>query len=146
MKAGAQNKIDATKFKDRATLMTFCQRHPGALTAHFLGQVRQKVKGASGVLTQSKHLRDVDMVSWLQAGGSGVTEKRDLREVLTLATVVDLVNKDNVAQALDVIVMRVQAIQKAKSKGGDWEKASKLELISEPGTEMLPAGLHSPAS
>ena len=70
-----------------------------------------------------------------------MTELRDQREALTLASILDLVQRDEVARALDVLVMRLQALAAAKKKGGSWEKASKVELISEAGTDTLASGL-----
>ena len=96
------------------------------------------------MIRYSKDLSDVDVSGWVQSGGTGLSEKRDLREALTLAQILDAVTKKDVARALDILVMRVQALQRAKAvKGGDWDKAAKLELIPEPGSELLPAGLLS---
>ena len=55
----------------------------------------------------------------------------------------DAVSRRDVSRALDILVMRLQAIQRAKAKGGKWETASKIELIPEQGTEVGPAGLAS---
>ena len=62
-----------------------------------------------------------------------------VRDAFTLASILDLVQRDEIAHALDVLVMRLQALAAAKKKGGSWEKASKVELIS--GTDTLASGL-----
>ena len=40
-----------------------------------------------------------------------------------------------------VLVMRLQALQRAKRKGGKWETAAKVELLPEASNELGPAGL-----
>lgn len=68
------------------------------------------------------------MVSWA-AQHSGLTEVRDVREVLTLAEAMDAVNRKEIARAMDILAQRILAIQQAKRKGGSWEKAESIELI-----------------
>ena len=70
-----------------------------------------------------------------------MTELRDQREALTLSAIMDAINRRELATAADILVSRLVALQFAKRKGGSWEKAAKLELIPEPGTEYGPAGL-----
>ena len=92
------------------------------------------------MVTSTKQLRDVSLAEWIKE--SGVTDVRDTRELITLATVIDHVNRKDLARACDTLVMRVQAIVKAKGKGGSWDKAAKAELIPEVGhAELGPAGL-----
>ena len=57
------------------------------------------------------------MTTWAQAH-SGLTELRDQREVQTLALVMDLINAQDLATAMDVLAQRIIAIQQAKAKGG----------------------------
>ena len=135
--------IETEKFKSRAALLTFSRTRPGALAAHFLSTARVRMKGASGVVTRSRHLRDITLAEWVANGCSGVTETRDLREMQTLAAVADALNQRNEAHAMDTIVMRMLAMGKAKEKGGSWDKASRLELIPLQGGDQLPAGLAS---
>jgi hypothetical protein len=71
---------------------------------------------------------------------------RDQKEVLTLCRIADLVNGGRSAEALDVLSQRILSIQAAKSTGGSWEKASKLELVNEPGSSSLTGGLQTLAS
>ena len=84
----------------------------------------------------------MDLSAWVQQHAD-LTETRDSREALTLAHILDAVQKKDVERALDVLVMRLQAIQRAKAKGGKWETASRMELIPESGGEVGPAGLAS---
>lgn len=140
--AGKLSRLDVEKFKTgRSALLGFAQKHPGALTAHFLQLVRMKMRGAAGVVKETKQLRDVDVSSYVSTGSMGLTELRDIREAATLGAVLDAVNRSEVSTALDIIVMRLQALQAAKRKGGSWDKASKVELIPEPGADMMAAGV-----
>jgi hypothetical protein len=62
------------------------------------------------------------------------------------ACILDAVNWKCVDEALDILVMRLHALQAAKQKGGSWEKASRLELIPASGVKLLPAGLSGMAA
>ena len=147
MTAGDLARMDAEKFKgQRSALLTFAAKHPGALTAHFLSQVRSRLKGPAGRMTQTRHLRDCSVLEWAQSGHAGVTEIRDLREVYTLSTILDAVNRDDLSQAMDVLVMRLHALAAAKRKGGTWDAAQKLELIPTTAGDLLPPGLAGVAS
>lgn len=140
---GAMAKLDHEKFKGgRPALLAFAAKHPGALTAHFVANCRLKLKGAAGMIRRTGDLRDLDLTTWV-THHAGLTETRDHREALTLAQIFDAVQRRDVEHALDVLVMRLQAIQRAKMKGGKWETASRIELITEMGTEVGPAGLAS---
>ena len=66
---------------------------------------------------------------------------RDQREALTVATMMDHLNRDRVAEAMDVGTMRLTALTRAKAAGGSWEKASKGELIGDKDEALGPAGL-----
>ena len=121
--------------------MSFVQKHPGAMTAHFLAMVRQKVKRAAGIVKNSSDLRDINLCSWMSAGSSSLSDVRDVREVTTLCHVMDAINRDDISTAMDTLALRIQSVIRAKSKGGSWEKSSKMELIPEQGVEMVPSGL-----
>ena len=139
VRPGAFAKLDQEKYKNRAVFLAFCARHPGAMTAHFLNTIRMRMRGAAGMVTSAKQLRDVNLAGWIKE--SGVTDVRDQRELITLATITDHVNRKDLARACDSPAMRAQAIVKAKSKGGSWDKAAKAELIPEVGhAELGPAG------
>ena len=140
-----QKRFKAQGSHSRSALLTFAQRHPGALTAHFLSQVRERLRGPGQRPTKTSHLRDVSVVDWV-GNGSGLSEVRDVREATTLACILDAVNRKCVEEALDVLVMRLHALQAAKGKGGTCEKASKLELIPASSSELLPSGLSGMAS
>jgi hypothetical protein len=118
--------VDGLKFKKRGDLVAFAARHPGALTAHFLASVYQRL--SKGQLTRSSQLRDVSVTAWAHQF-SGLTEVRDVKEVLTLAEILDAVNRKEISQALDVLCQRILAIQSAKQKGGSWERAEAIELV-----------------
>ena len=82
------------------------------------------------------------MSDWADKGLSGLSEVRDQRELATLCAVLDGVNRQEIGQALDIIVCRIFALVSAKGKGGNWEKASRLELVGgSAAADLRPAGL-----
>ena len=82
MDPGAMARMGRERLKARAALFAFASRYPGALAAHFLAGVRQKQRGAAGMLGRTKDLRDVAVTDWLANGhNAGLTEVRDVREV-----------------------------------------------------------------
>jgi len=119
--------VDQLKFKKKGDLVAFAAKHPGALTAHFLAGVFTRL--SKGTLAKSSQLRDVSVTSWAHQF-AGLSELRDMKEVLTLAEILDHVNRREIARALDVLVQRILAIQAAKMKGGSWEKAEGIELVN----------------
>ena len=118
--------LDQQKFKRKGELVAYATKHPGALTAHFLASIYARL--SKGRLTRSSQLRQASVVSWASQF-SGLTEIRDIREVLTLAEAMDAINRKEIARAMDVLTQRILAIQQAKKKGGTWEKAEMIELI-----------------
>ena len=64
-----------------------------------------------------------------------------MREATTLATVLDHLNGDRTSQAVDTICMRIVAMARAKGKDGSWEKASRMELISDSNEALGPSGV-----
>lgn len=74
--------------------------------------------------------------------GSGFTEVRDIREVLTLASAMDCINCKEFRRAMDILAQRILAVQAAQCKKGEaWEKADALELILSSSSTMLPGGI-----
>ena len=132
-------RVDIARFKKRAQLLAFAHKRPGVLTAHVLNLIKTKM--GHGNVTQTKQLRKVELASWVASGQSGLKELRDQREAHTLAAIVDHINNDRVAQAMDVAMMRLTALTRAKSAGGSWEKASKMELIGDGAEALGPSGL-----
>ena len=121
-----ERKLETQKFRARGDLMAFAAKHPGALSGYFLAMVHRRL--SQGRLTHTRQLRDVSVTAWAQQH-SGVTEVRDNKEILTLALVLDLVNGNDLEAALDVLAQRILAVQRAKQKGGSWEKAAGLFLL-----------------
>jgi hypothetical protein len=138
-----ERRLETEKFKTKGDLQAFAAEHPGALAANFLRQCQSKTGG--GRIAETKHMRRVSTVQW-QERHANLKDIRDQKEVLTLCTVIDYINDDRLAEALDVLSQRVLAIQGAKSTGGSWEKSSKLELTNEPGSSSLTGGLHKLAN
>ena len=131
-------RVDTMKFKRRADLLAFADKHPGVLAAHFLNGVRHKQ--GRGNVTETKDLRSVAAADWVVSSGQ-LKEVRDIREATTLATVLDHLNGDRTSQAVDTIAMRIVAMTRAKGKDGSWEKASRMELISDANEALGPSGV-----
>ena len=138
IKASQVRKVDTMKFKAHGDVLSFASKHPGALSGFFLSMCHQKI--SQGTVHESKQLARVPMTVWAQQH-SGLSELRDLREVQTLALAMELISRKELAQAMDVLAMRIQAIQAAKGKGGSWEKASRAELIMQSGVPSAASGL-----
>eukprot|EP00439_Symbiodinium_sp_Y106_P032441 s2228_g3.t2 len=119
--------VEGLKWKKKGDLIAFATKHPGALTAHFLAGVYARL--SKGTLSRSSQLREASVAAWAHQF-TGLTEIRDIKEVLTLAEILDSVNRREIARALDILCQRILAIQAAKMKGGSWEKAEAIELIS----------------
>lgn len=118
--------VDAQKFKRKGELLAYATKHPGALSAHFLASIYSRL--SKGRLTKSSQLREANVTQWASQH-SGLSEIRDVREVLTLAETMDCINRREISRAMDVLAQRILAVQQAKRKGGSWEKAECIELI-----------------
>lgn len=118
--------VDREKFKRKGELMAYATKHPGALTAHFLASIYARL--SKGRVERSSQLREASVVAWA-AQHSGLSEVRDVREVLTLAEAMDSINRKEIERAMDILAQRILAIQQAKRKGGSWDKAEAIELI-----------------
>jgi hypothetical protein len=77
----------------------------------------------------------------VSSGQSGLKDLRDQREASTLAAAIDHINNDRVAQAMDVMAMRLTALTRAKAAGGSWDKAPRMELIGDGAEALGPSGL-----
>lgn len=109
----------------------------GALPAHLLQLVRLRLKGAAGVIRETKPLRDVGVSSYISSGSIGLSGLRDLREAATLEAVLGTFIRAALSSALGVVVTRLQALQASTWKGGGSEIASKVLLVPEPGASVM---------
>ncbi|CAE7221804.1 unnamed protein product [Symbiodinium sp. CCMP2592] len=119
--------VDGLKWKKKGDLVAFAAKHPGALTAHFLAGVYARL--SKGTMTRTSQLREASVAAWAHQF-TGLSEIRDLKEVLTLAEILDSVNRREIERAMDILCQRILAIQVAKMKGGSWEKAEAIELVN----------------
>ncbi|CAE8597891.1 unnamed protein product, partial [Polarella glacialis] len=123
---GQVHQLDMEKFKKRGDVVAYAAKNPGALTAHFLAAIYARL--SKGHVTKSGQLREASVAAW--AGQyTGLSEVRDLREVMTLANIMDSINRREVAHTMDVLSQRIVAIQLARRKGGSWDKAELVELV-----------------
>lgn len=138
VEAGELHALEGQKFKKSGDLVSFAASNPGALSAYFLSAVYAKL--CSGQVTRRRHLKDVSVASWA-ARHTGLTETRDLREVQSIALAMDHINRQEVASAMDVLAQRVLSIQAAKTKGGSWERAERMELLPSSATALAPGAM-----
>lgn len=135
---GEVRALEQRRFKARGELLTFAARHLGALSGFFLGMVHQRL--SHGLPKRLSDLRKVSVQQWAQ-GFTGLTEVRDLREVATLAAAMDMINVDDLEQAMDILSQRILAVQQAKRKGGSWGKAEAIELTPSAGSGAAASGV-----
>ena len=126
------------KFKARGDLVAFATKKPGALAAHFLITIFEKLYNR--LPRETRDLRRASVAAWAQKHGN-LSEVRDQREVATLAHCMDLVAKRDLEELMDVMSQRVLAIQQAKAKGGSWEKAQRIELLAPEGAGAASSGM-----
>ena len=112
-------------FKRRADLLNFAARHPGALAAHFLAQVRERLSRREP--KNAVELNQTDVGSWIPL--SGLKEVRDLREASILCRILTDLTHRRTEQAADVIAMRLRELRHAKATGSSWEKAEVVSLL-----------------
>ena len=132
--------LEAMKFKKRGDLLAYSMKYPGALSAHFLAGIFSKIH--KGLVQHSSQLREVSISAWASQH-TGLSETRDLREVANIAAAMDCIQKDEIAQALDILAQRVVSIQSAKKPGGKWEKSEQVELVHPSGAGLASSGMLS---
>lgn len=130
--------VEGMRLTRKGDLVAFAAKRPGALSGWFLAGVYARL--CKGSVRRSRHLREANVGAWVSQ--CGLTDIRDLREVMTLAAVIGAINRREVSRAMDVLSQRILAVQAAKGKkGGAWEKAEALELIPGSGHSMLAGGM-----
>eukprot|EP00974_Lingulodinium_polyedra_P043378 4165135-Lingulodinium_polyedra.AAC.1 len=98
-----------------------------------------------GQVSRSRQLRQVSVATWAQRM-AGVSDVRDVREIMTIAAAMDRIQASEIEAAMDILSQRILAIQVAKGKGGTWDKAEKLELIGGSGGSLASSALLALAS
>ena len=114
------------RFKRRSDLLKFHYERPGALAAHFLMQVRQRMGRAPP--KDSGELVHTDVAGWVSLH-SERKDVRDQKEVAFLGRVLQDMAMDRLPQLADVVAMRIREIRAAKKEGGTWEKANVVSLL-----------------
>ena len=76
----------------------------------------------------TEQLRDTDPCSWATSH-SELKDVRDLKEVQLLSKLLMNLNTNKLAEAVDLLVMRIREIRTAKGAGGSWEKAAAISLM-----------------
>ena len=109
--------VDGLKWKKKGDLVAFASKHPGALTAPFLGgSLRQVVQGDPITVISAEGCLSGSLGSPVHRIERGPRLEGDPRR--------------EIERAMDILCQRILAIQAAKMKGGSWEKAEAIELVS----------------
>jgi len=119
--------VEGHRFKKKGDVVQYAATHPGALSGYFLAQCFARL--SKGTVSTQGDLNKVSVAQWASQH-AGLSDIRDTREVATLASAMDAINRREVQQAMDILSQRILAIQLAKRKGGSWEKAEAVELIA----------------
>ena len=123
------------RFRRRADLLAFAMKRPGGLAAHFLAQVRLRLN--QGLPESSAAVRMTDASLWA-AHSSELKDVRDQKEVMFLVKLLCELGHNRLAQAADLLSMRIREIRAAKRDGGSWEKAGVLSLQPGPYASNAP--------
>ena len=128
--------MESLRFKRRSDLVNYSRKHPGALGALFLCQVRARL--GRGPPHEMRDIYNTDVTSW--AAQSGLKEVRDLREVQLLSQVLVQLGQKKLPAAVDLIAQRIREIRVAKASGSSWDKAELVSLLpsNQPGSAPLP--------
>jgi hypothetical protein len=70
---------------------------------------------------------------------SGLKEIRDIREVQLLSRLIQDLNSNKLAEAVDLAAQRIREILVAKRTGGTWEKGALVSLMSSEQASMSAA-------
>ena len=130
-------RMNRLRFKRRSDLQNFAQKYPGALGAHLLLQIREKLHG--GELRRSEDLYTTDPTTWA-AREDSIKDTRDRKELMFLTSLLLHLNKMKLERVVDLVAMRIRELRYAKSSGGSWEKAEPISLAPSglPSTTAVP--------
>ena len=98
-------------------------------------QVRKKLMRPQA--EDTRDLLDTDPATW-SSTQADMKDVRDLKEVQFLTKLLAEINADRLAEAVDLLVMRVREIRMAKMTGGSWEKANAVSLMPSTATVSTP--------
>lgn len=106
-------RLQTMRFKKRGDLLTFATRYPGALVMHFMSQAR--AKAGLGTARTCGEMVETDLARW--ADNSGLKEVRDRKEVEFLAKLITTIGTKRIAEAMDLMAMRIREVLLAKREG-----------------------------
>jgi hypothetical protein len=111
------------------------KKHPGALGKHALRTMHHQLdptrQVAGGVESSTEAFPPVAVQYFQQictALRGQTLSKRDGRELVTLASAMDLLSKGKPCEALDLIAQRFKSVEMA-AETKNWDAASQLELL-----------------
>ena len=113
------------------------QKRPGSLASLSLLRMQELVHRAQGRGTAAESDEKLPPVALGYLAGVFLVQNppvtvglRTLRELRTVATVIDMLCQNDALRALDVLVQRLKALELAHAQQG-WSQASQLELVLE---------------
>ena len=119
---------NALRFKRRSDLVNFAQKHPGALAAMFVNQVRAKL--GSSAASSSAELLATDLNVYASNPLlHDLKEVRDQKEVAMLCRLLVDLSHDKLPQVADIISQRIREIRLAKRAESSWDKAAAISLL-----------------
>jgi hypothetical protein len=111
------------------------QKHPGSLASVTLLRMQELVHRAQGRGAAEINAEKLPPVAMSYVAGVFLVQNppaqvgvRNLRELKTVATVIDMLCQNDAPRALDVLVQRLKALELAHKQQG-WAQASQLELV-----------------
>ena len=113
-------RFNTMNFKKRADLQNFHLKHPGALGAMFVKQVRQLM--GLGLPKDTKDLAQTDPTMWVHQSGC-FKESRDQKEALFLTRLLSELGRERYAQVADLLTQRLRELRLAKKDGMTWDSA-----------------------
>eukprot|EP00929_Paragymnodinium_shiwhaense_P069373 TRINITY_DN34998_c0_g1_i4.p1 TRINITY_DN34998_c0_g1~~TRINITY_DN34998_c0_g1_i4.p1 ORF type:complete len:512 (+),score=110.49 TRINITY_DN34998_c0_g1_i4:32-1567(+) len=119
-------KMNLLRFKRRSDLLNFNMKHPGALAADFLMQVRQLVSGSAA--KDTKELAQTDPALWV-GQSNAFKDARDSKEAMFLSKLLVEMGRSNISLAADLVAQRFRELRLAKRDGMTWDKASAISLM-----------------
>ena len=136
----AVERTETMHCRKRKDLLQVASRHPGALGAHLLLQVRRKLMKSAP--KDTKDLARTDVASWAGSSSNDIKDLRDVKEVMLLGKLMMMIGEGKTSEAVDTMAMRIREVRMAKAPGGSWEKAAALSLLatSVPVNTSLPDG------
>lgn len=101
---------------------------PGLLTAMGIGKMKESIVELEGLWNQEEPSLPPIAMKYVRSTLQGRVSGGALREVMTLATMLDLLMMGRVSESADLAMQRLKSIERV-AQGSSWTSTEKLELI-----------------